>query len=738
MSQRFQRALRNAVLAFAILMPMHGHPQSQSSCNTEDCAAPSEADGTKVKIGYTQFAPYSWTSSAGIAEGYTVELIRLLLEPLGYIIQFVPHDNPAQLLESLDAGLIDATTPLSVNAQREVFGEFTDTIHTFSFVVFVPKGSPPVLSLSDLDGVRVGVSAGSQGNRLIEAVDGAITVPLASTNEMLLPFLTGEVEAILGPEASLLYNFRRAGLGRRVGESPLELSQSAAGFLTDRSQNKLREDFNRAIWNAQSNGHVKALYDDWFRPEQDPFTYRESLAAFLAGGAILLVLLYWFWLHYGVRKRAQAATNRANLLHEVLNATGATLMIADKEMRPVWWNDAYVKNYPRHLPLLQKGTNLKELIARPLRAYSAAEDQDLEESEAMADQQIAELRAGGETTSVTVTSDGRTLKTRSALLPSGQFGIIATDVTALTTAHEELKANSDRLRDANRQLSEFSHVAAHDLAGPLRNIRNLHKWILEDIGNLDIKLDGETIENFELIDRLIERQSVLIADLLAYSSSDEKNSAREFDPASRLESIIDLSNLPAGFVVTKPMALPTLFADPVGFDIVLRNLISNAAKHHDRRHGVIAIGCEVGSGEANFSVTDDGPGIEVPYLETIFQPFRTLKSRDHGGGTGLGLSFVARTVARWGVRILSGNCACKIERLWFRTSFLGLDYRFREIDLHIRTLLDFAKPRSCEVGPKTSLACVPVRWCDTEAVSMPSSTGPFFDISNHSARSQSL
>lgn len=128
----------------------------------------------------------------------------------------------------------------------------------------------------------------------------------------------------------------------------------------------------------------------------------------------------------------------------------------------------------------------------------------------------------------------------------------------------------------------------------------------------------------------------MIDDLLAYSASDREVSSRAFDPTTRWASLLDLCDIPKGFKLTTPDSMPHLFADPIGFDIVIRNLVSNSAKHHDREFGEITITYNLVANDVEIHITDDGPGIESAHISTIFQPFKTLKSRDRGGGTGLG------------------------------------------------------------------------------------------------------
>ena len=74
----------------------------------------------------------------------------------------------------------------------------------------------------------------------------------------------------------------------------------------------------------------------------------------------------------------------------------------------------------------------------------------------------------------------------------------------------------------------------------------------------------------------------------------------------------------------------------------LRNLVSNAAKHHDRDGGTIDVTLAIEDGALLATVKDDGPGIPPEHRERVFEPFKTLKPRDETEGSGMGLAFVRK------------------------------------------------------------------------------------------------
>lgn len=97
--------------------------------------------------------------------------------------------------------------------------------------------------------------------------------------------------------------------------------------------------------------------------------------------------------------------------------------------------------------------------------------------------------------------------------------------------------------------------------------------------------------------------------------------------------------------------MPEVRVDPTCFDMVMRNLITNAAKHHDKVGGKITIRGYRRQDQVVIEVEDDGPGIKVDDQERVFEPFSRLTKTE---GTGLGLAFVQRTVVGWGGDISLG------------------------------------------------------------------------------------
>jgi light-regulated signal transduction histidine kinase (bacteriophytochrome) len=98
--------------------------------------------------------------------------------------------------------------------------------------------------------------------------------------------------------------------------------------------------------------------------------------------------------------------------------------------------------------------------------------------------------------------------------------------------------------------------------------------------------------------------------------------------------------------------LPPVVADASQLQQVFQNLIANAITFH--RDGVsprVRITARRLNGVVEFSVADNGIGIEAQYFEKIFVIFQRLHSRAKYEGTGIGLPLCKRIVERHGGRI---------------------------------------------------------------------------------------
>ena len=97
--------------------------------------------------------------------------------------------------------------------------------------------------------------------------------------------------------------------------------------------------------------------------------------------------------------------------------------------------------------------------------------------------------------------------------------------------------------------------------------------------------------------------------------------------------------------------LPMVRADPTQLTQLFQNLIGNALKFKSESPPQIHVGVSDGEAFWQFSVQDNGIGIEPQYFERIFQVFQRLHTRREYKGTGIGLAICKKIIERHGGHI---------------------------------------------------------------------------------------
>lgn len=211
------------------------------------------------------------------------------------------------------------------------------------------------------------------------------------------------------------------------------------------------------------------------------------------------------------------------------------------------------------------------------------------------------------------------------------------------TLEERVAARTAELERSNRDLDQFVYSASHDLKSPLRGIDLLARWIEQDAGGA---LPPNSQEHLTKLRRRVQRMDRLLEDLLAYAHIGRRSGRPEVvDTGELVRSIGAELDLPQGFTVTVAAGMPTIRTVRAPLAMVFHCLLDNAAKHHHDpgRGSVHVAGRDLGIC-VEFTVTDDGPGIEPQYHVRIFEVFQTLRPRDELEGSGMGLAIARRAV----------------------------------------------------------------------------------------------
>jgi len=213
------------------------------------------------------------------------------------------------------------------------------------------------------------------------------------------------------------------------------------------------------------------------------------------------------------------------------------------------------------------------------------------------------------------------------------------------------KARDAELQRSNEELEQFAYVASHDLQEPLRMVANYTEMLAERYrGRLDDKAD----KYIHYASDGARRMQRLVTDLLAFSRvGSQAKPLLPVDPAVILQDVQrSLGKLirtsEATIVVGE---LPLVLADDVQLGQLFQNLIGNAIKFRSSEAPRIEITACLDGDRCRFDVSDNGIGMEMQYVDRIFQMFQRLHEVGRFEGSGIGLAIAKRIVERHGGRI---------------------------------------------------------------------------------------
>ena len=216
----------------------------------------------------------------------------------------------------------------------------------------------------------------------------------------------------------------------------------------------------------------------------------------------------------------------------------------------------------------------------------------------------------------------------------------------LTKLNNSLKATAQELERRNKELDRFAYVVSHDLKEPLRAISKLSQWLSEDLKG---KLDENTSRQLDMLQARVKRMQVFIDALLQYSRLGRTKIEPEMvDARELLREIIETLAPPSDFTILIDSEMPVFITQRVPLQQVFSNLISNAIKHHHRLDGQVKISSQEQGKFYQFTVADNGPGVDPTYHEKIFMIFKTVADNKKRQNTGIGLSIVKKNIENLG------------------------------------------------------------------------------------------
>jgi len=235
-------------------------------------------------------------------------------------------------------------------------------------------------------------------------------------------------------------------------------------------------------------------------------------------------------------------------------------------------------------------------------------------------------------------------------------GILVTaairDISVRKAAEANLLQKVKELYRSNEELEQFAYFASHDLQEPLRMVASYTQLLARRYKG---KLDTDADEFIAFAVDGASRMQRLIQDLLAYSRVGSKGmNLLDISSEDALQqALVNLRGaIEEGGALVTHDPLPIVLADEMQLIQLFQNLVANAIKY--QKSGIPLVHVSAGKNDEKkwqFSVRDNGLGIDPQYFERIFGLFQRLHKREEFAGTGIGLAICKKIVERHGGRI---------------------------------------------------------------------------------------
>jgi signal transduction histidine kinase len=253
----------------------------------------------------------------------------------------------------------------------------------------------------------------------------------------------------------------------------------------------------------------------------------------------------------------------------------------------------------------------------------------------------------------------------------GSIEVWPPDVALDSPRMESMAASLSLLLDHDSMVKageKFVHDVAHELRGALVRASNMAQ-ILSRSGQ--INEEGREIEK-HMVQNLSHAEALLRQLTVFATANSQREPVREFNLISIAETVRwnlkpVLAEAGATFEIEGPGHVIRSREAQIS-DAVYR-VAENAGKFGAK---TIAFRTAEQDGGVLISVDDDGPGIEEPYREQVFDPFYRLHGKKYPGH-GLGLAIARRLIENNGGRVWvePGNGSGTSVRMWLPESPLG-------------------------------------------------------------------
>ena len=617
-----------------------------------------------------EFQPIEFFDKNGNYNGIGADYVRLITKKLGIKFEIVKCTNWDDVLARMKRREVDVLNAVVKTPEREKYLNFPTPYLKIPSVIIVRKNVTNELTLDSLKGMNVVMVSGYGYVELIHNKHPEMKIELVSDLKAALRKVSfGMADAFVGDLATASFYIESEGITnlKLAGESE---PPNISGFGVRSDWPELSRILEKGVA-LLTEEERKAIFNKWIHLAAEPaVTMRElkKLIVFIVSFIFLVIVGFLFWnrqlkrmvnlktedliKEINERKRTQEALKESEKNFRALADTSplAIYMSEGVEQKAVYINPTFIKLFGYTIDEVPTAGNWWPL-AYPdanCRKQFADEWQTKVEHAIKTRSEIEPMET------VVTCKDGSKKSISWGFIALGQQNwACGLDLTERKQAEEKRAALETQLRQIHKMeaVGTLAGGIAHDFNNILAAILGYAEMAMDDTPD-----HSRAKFQIEQVLKAGNRAKELVKHILSFSRKETQErvpvqihqiakDALKFLRASTPTTIEIKQNI-------DPQC-GNILADPTEIHQVLMNLCTNAAQAMDENGGVLEVGltsvqlsAEDPVKDSNlkpvyyvqFTVNDNGIGINQQNIDKIFDPYFTTK--EVGKGSGMGLAVV--------------------------------------------------------------------------------------------------
>lgn len=254
------------LLGFLISKGNNKTVETEVEASKESAAVQSEEK--VIKVGMSGgYKPYTFIDENSELTGFDVDVWKEIGSRIGYEIEFQTADFSG-LFGLLDSDKINTiANQITVTDERTEKYDFTDPYVHYGAQLVVKGDNNDINSLETLKGKKVGVSLGSNYEKMIKDFDVNSEIEVVTYESFqgsLQDVSIGRIDAVLNDKLASLIAINESGLDIKFGGEPVERLQNAFPFVKSDENKTLIKDINAAIEEMYNDGTMKEISLKYF------------------------------------------------------------------------------------------------------------------------------------------------------------------------------------------------------------------------------------------------------------------------------------------------------------------------------------------------------------------------------------------------------------------------------------------------------------------------------------------